>query len=261
MARSLRAKLGDLWYSSRYQTKTLLHRYWPGGYGYMRELRKVKDTGTYQAAEVNPLYYAHEGWQATQDGIEQRAYGSYDEYVTHQKEKLNQILYLKGGFGQETIQQYREQFHQRFQHLWPYLPRDAKILCAGARQGTEVEVLRDLGYRNAYGIDLNPGPNNPYVKVGDFMKTGLPDASIDLVYTNCIDHAFDLDQFFREHYRIVKPRGYVLYDISLDKGGGFEAAQWKDEWTLLDKITPFFPQLIQAERDRQWLWVLLRRNK
>jgi hypothetical protein len=260
MARSLRARLGDLWYDTRFQTKSVLHRYWPGGYGYMRDLRHVKDTATYQAADVNPLYYAHGGWQEAQPGIQKRAYTSYEEYLTHQKEKLNQILHLHGAFSGKVVGAYRSQFQRRFRHLRPYLPRDARIMCAGARQGTEVEVLRDLGYRNAYGIDLNPGPNNPYVQAGDFMKTGLPDASIDMVYTNCIDHAFDLNQFFQEHHRIIKPRGYALYDISLDKAGGFEASQWENEWALLNQLSSLFPQIVKAERDHQWLWVLLRHD-
>ncbi|MCU0514145.1 MAG: class I SAM-dependent methyltransferase [Anaerolineae bacterium] len=259
MARSIRARLGDVWFSSRYHARTLLHRYYPGGYGYMRTLRHVQDSG-YTPADVNPLYYAHGGWEDAGAGIQQRGYQSYEEYVVHQKEKFNQILYYRGGFQNATIALYRRQFYGRFRHLWPYLPRNARILCAGARQGTEVEVLRDLGYRQAYGIDLNPGPDNPYVQPGDFMHTGLPDASLDMVYTNCVDHAFDLDQFFREHRRIVKPGGYVLYDIVLGKGGGFEAARWDNEWALLEKLKGFFPQLIRAQRDDPWLWVLLRRS-
>ena len=76
-------------------------------------------------------------------------------------------------------------------------------MCCGARQGTEVEVLRDLGFRSAYGIDLNSGPENPYVVPGDFMKLDAEDGSLDLIYSNCLDHAFDLPALAAEHARAI----------------------------------------------------------
>ena len=39
------------------------------------------------------------------------------------------------------------------------------------------EVLRQLGFRNAYGIDLNPGPENELVRVGDFNRLEETDGS------------------------------------------------------------------------------------
>ena len=90
-------------------------------------------------------------------------------------------------------------------------------------------MLRDLGFSNARGIDLNPGPGNPLVSVGDMMKLRAADNSLDLLYSNCIDHAFDLDQMIAEHSRVLKPDGYLLYDIGInmeDGGGPFEAISW-----------------------------------
>ncbi|GAB1420951.1 hypothetical protein MASR2M15_10790 [Anaerolineales bacterium] len=197
-----------------YRWKTLLTRLLPGGLGYSKTLRQQHDPNFNPETDLHPVRQKHHGdsgWQAEDNqGIIRRDYADYDEYVEHQKQKLDEIAKLKGGFAPEVLAGYRQTFFNRFKYLSNYLNRQAVIVCAGARQGTEVEVLRDMGYKNAIGIDLNPGANNPYVKVGDFMHMDYEDESVDLIYTNCIDHAFDLDQFFAEHARVIKSNGYVL---------------------------------------------------
>ena len=88
-----------------------------------------------------------------------------------------------------------------------FFPAGTELIAQGGRTGSlivlkegEVEVLRDLGFRDAWGIDLNPGPDNPFVRPGDFMHLDAPDNSLDLLYSNCVDHAFDLTGAIREHY-------------------------------------------------------------
>ena len=192
--------------------------------------------------------------------MKRRDYENYEEYVTHQKQKLDEMLKMKGGFSNRDVLNFRLKFYRRFKHLRKLLPRNAAILCAGARQGTEVEVLRDLGFKNSYGIDLNPGPNNPLVKPGDFMHLDNPDASLDMLYTNCVDHAFDLDGFFKEHARALKPDGYVIYDIgvNLEEGGGpFEAIAWKRTEDVFAMLLKHFNEIVRVEREPMWMWVLM----
>jgi hypothetical protein len=116
------------------------------------------------------------------------------------------MLKVGKGYSNKVFSAYRRRFYRRFKHLAKYIEKEAIILCAGARQGTEVEVLWDMGYKNAYGIDLNPGPDNKWVKDGDFLKIDAEDGSIDLIYTNAVDHAFDLEKMFAEHARVIKPK-------------------------------------------------------
>ena len=132
------------------------------------------------------------------------------------------------------------------------------ILCAGARQGTEVEVLHDLGYKNAYGIDLNPGPENPFVRHGDFMRLENADSSVDMIYSNCVDHAFDLQAFFKEHSRVLKPDGYVLYDIGIQKSAAFEAVDWDSEEIVFTLMLRYFQSVLMVHTETHWKWVLLR---
>jgi len=249
--------------------KTLLHFVTPGGFGYIRKLRKMQDAAYVHERdkhEVRKKHHGEGGWKTEKDGdLLKRDYASYEEYLTHQKQKLEEILKMKGGFSNWDICEYRLKFYSRFRHLPDLLPRDAVIVCCGARQGTEVEVLHDLGFRQAYGIDLNPGPDNRIVRVGDFMKMENPDNSVDLLYTNCVDHAFDLEKLIHEHSRVLKPDGFLLYDIGVNMeegaGGPFEAISWDRTEDVVKRLVDGFDKLIRAERDDsfggQWLWVLL----
>jgi len=182
------------------------------------------------------------------------------EYQLHQRQKLEEMLRTSGGFSHAVVAACRIKFYRRFRALRGILPRDAEIVCAGARQGTEVEVLRDLGFRRAYGIDLNPGPENPLVRSGDFMRLDVPDSAVDLFYSNYVDHAFDLQAFFAEHTRAIKPEGYVLYDLSVHQRyrDPFAAVTWESEKELLRIMRQHFGSTVRLEREQAWTWILLR---
>ena len=89
----------------------------------------------------------------------------------------------------------------------------------GARLGTEVRALHRLGHF-AVGIDLEPGPDNHYVLPGDFHHIVFPDGSIDAIYTNALDHVFDLERVLGEVARLLRPGGLFIADIEL----GYEEA-------------------------------------
>lgn len=247
----------------KFWTKTALYRLAPGGYGYYRHLKQFRDYNYLHSRDKHPVrnkhYRGEEGWrkQSEEASLRYRDYANYEEYLTHQKQKLDEILKLNGGFSNQSIASYRRTFYRRFKVLPQYLPESAYIICAGARQGTEVEVLQDLGFKNAYGIDLNPGPDNQWVRPGDFMKLENADNSVDMIYSNCLDHAFDLDAMFKEHARVLKPDGYVLYDITTVGGGAFEAVEWNSAEAILQAVLHHFKTLLEANREEAWLWVLL----
>lgn len=247
--------------SLRFWIRTLLHRYTPGGFGHMRRLRRERDASYDHERDKAPVrhkHYGNEGWsKEKRDNLRYRDYENYDEYLAHQVTKFGEIM-KTSGFSNKVITEYRKRFFRRFRHLRKLkIPRDARILCLGARQGTEVEVLRDLGYRNALGLDLNPGPDNPYVVHGDFMHLDYQAGSVDLVFTNCVDHAFELNDFFAEHARVIKDDGYVLYDITTRGAGAFEAVDWDREEDLFRMMLRHFRSVQKVETDRGWKWILL----
>ena len=212
--------------------------------------------------EVRFKHYRGHGWNdINNDKFNYRNYLNYDEYLTHQFQKFDEMIKSKGGFSNRQILSYRLKFYRRFRYLKRFLSKKSKIICAGARQGTEVQVLRDLGYFNSIGIDLNPGPNNKLVNIGDFMKIGEPDSSIDMIYCNSIDHAFDLKCFLSEHSRVIKPEGFVLYDITIKSGGAFEAVDWQSSESLIGLILKYFKKIVQMDTEGDWQWVLLKGKK
>ncbi|MGA1980081.1 MAG: methyltransferase domain-containing protein [Sedimentisphaerales bacterium] len=248
----------------KFWLKTALYRYVPGGYGYIRHLRKFRAPGYVHSRDKHSVRDKHRlqsGWkEQNQNDFHYRDYKDYQEYVSHQSQKLDEILKMRGGFTNRAIAAYRYKFYRRFRYLPAFLPKSAYILCAGARQGTEVEVLWDIGFKNAYGIDLNPGPDNKFVRVGDFMHLENPDSSLDMIYCNALDHAFNLESFFCEHARVIKPDGYVLYDIAIQdkEHGAFEAASWKSEEAPFLLMLKYFKKVIKkVETEPGWMWVLL----
>jgi SAM-dependent methyltransferase len=247
-----------------YQLKNIVLRA-PFSYGYYHQLRDYRDAAYDHTRDKHPVRNKHngqEGWKSEHSGdFLYRDYSSYEEYVSHQAQKINEILKMQGGFDNKTILDYRKRFYGRFRYLPSFLSKSAVILCLGARQGTEVEVLWDMGYKNAMGLDLNPGPKNPFVKQGDFMALEYSDSSVDMVYSNCVDHAFDLSKFFQEHARVLKPGGYALYDIGISGQvfGAFESVGWESEESVFLLTLKHFKNVLKVEVAGDWKWMLLQK--
>lgn len=189
-------------------------------------------------------------WVGT-DVYRQRHYNSYDAYVEHQAAKLRTI----------NLDNYSKAFRPaltgRLQtaRSLQARPRGASVLCLGARNGVECQAFIDLGYF-AVGLDLNPGLVNRHVVVGDFHSLQFASESVDIVYTNVLDHAFDIEMVFREIHRVLKSDGIVIAEIvrgSKDENGrepgDYECVWWdRSEEVVrrflhcgfeIDQTTPF----------------------
>jgi SAM-dependent methyltransferase len=122
------------------------------------------------------------------------------------------------------------------------LEKGASVLCLGARQGTEVAAFQDLGCF-AVGVDLNPGANNPLVLYGDFHNLQFAARSVDVIFTNSLDHAFDLKKLTGEITRVLKPGGMLI--VEAIRGSGEKSAPdhyaslW---WNQTEDLTALFEQ-------------------
>jgi hypothetical protein len=161
-------------------------------------------------------------WKTAGDGLKQREYESYEQYVRHQQSKLAHLDLA------EYDRNYRQVLTERLRGL-PAVKPEAQVICLGARQGTEVKAFRDLGC-SAIGVDLNPGPDNPLVVYGDFHNLQYPVASMDILFTNSMDHAFDMEKMLGEVARVLKPGG--LFVVEAMKGGEKEGGpdQYASLW-------------------------------
>lgn len=87
------------------------------------------------------------------------------------------------------------------------------IVCVGARRGGEVRAFRRVGAL-AIGVDLNPGENNPHVLLGDAHSIGFASGSVDIIYSNVLDHILDLEEFFDQVADQLTTDGLFLIDLS-----------------------------------------------
>ena len=166
-----------------------------------------------------------ERWRSDGEAFQKRRYDSYEAYLEHQKAKLETHEF--GRYDDE----FRAALRPRLASLeieW----QGRNVLCLGARIGSEVKAFLDLG-AFAVGIDLNPGEQNRYVVQGDFHDLQFARSSVDVVYTNSLDHAFDIDRLAKEVLKVLKPGGLFLVEAvqGRDQGinpGFFESFFWKN---------------------------------
>ncbi|CAO2210299.1 unnamed protein product [Urochloa humidicola] len=145
-------------------------------------------------------------------------YGTYDDYLRHQ---LNKTLDPRLRRVWATRDWHRKV--SAFARLFTSLKRDgllantSRALCVGARLGQEVAALRQVGVRDAVGIDLAPAP--PLVVRGDFHAQPFGDEAFDFEFSNVFDHALYPDRFAAEIERTLRPGGVAVIHVAVHRRG------------------------------------------
>ncbi|MGG6265077.1 class I SAM-dependent methyltransferase [Leptolyngbya sp. AN03gr2] len=112
------------------------------------------------------------------------------------------------------------------------IDRQSNILDLGCGDCCTLEFLSALGYTNLHGIDLQVKTESSTYQLyqGDITATSFLDSSIDVaVSISVIEHGVDLDAFFREAYRILKPGGLLF--VTTD--------YWQNKLSIDNSIQPF----------------------
>lgn len=213
-------------------------------YGVGDGARRRKEADRVKAREAR---FQSDLWEKDGD-VASRQYASYEEYLEHQASKLDNVVDRLN----ETADEDLAEFIRRFKGCAP-LADMRSVLCLAARLGTEVRAMHALGHF-AVGIDLNPGENNAYVLPGDFHNVVFPDGSIDAIYTNCLDHVFDLDKMIKEIRRMLRPGGLFITDVlaGYEEGftpGAYEATAWRKTDEFIEKIRELGAFGIEEVRD------------
>jgi SAM-dependent methyltransferase len=175
-----------------------------------------------------------EKWRDRDAGLSSRLYPDYQTYVAHQRTKLDAV---PNSFMARHDQRLYAALSERIGDLGIPLKRKS-VVCLAARQGTEVRRFIDYG-AFAIGIDLNPGKENRYVVVGDFHDLQFADGSVDVVYTNSLDHAFDIGRIVDEVHRVLVDGGHFIAEVGLGTETAGEGARGPYEslsWNSVDEI-------------------------
>jgi len=196
-------------------------------------------------------------------------YKSYKDYTVDQtaKPKLREAYIRK-----KSERKYKNCL-KHFEKFNKFFGGMRRVLCLGARFGEEVKAFRDLGHY-ALGIDLFEDETDLVVQ-GDWNNLPFEDNSYDVIYTNSIDHCYDLDKELSEINRVLTPDGIVIIDLNIQHCAAgkdetinekfadperYEAMLWnKDE----DVINPFIEKGFVAKmvwHDQVWHTYLLERT-
>jgi len=193
-----------------------------------------------------------------------KSYSSYDKYIEHQRSKyqggifwLDKYIGWYGKFLRKRLLQTKMDF------------RNTCSLCLGARQGTEVEIFNELGSFSV-GLDVEVGQDNKYVVTGDASNIQYSDNSVDIVFTNALDHFLRIDETLSEINRVLKPNGYFIFligspgDAKKDKHG---STYWDNADEVLNYLETKYcfkivskldvrPYLINKETNKPTDWFL-----
>lgn len=168
-------------------------------------------------------------------GLRRKQYQTVQDYLKHQSSKLRRL-------DQRFLREYDRKFKNRLRKTLKrhkFVEPGMTVLCLGARQGSEVKAFLDLGCF-AVGVDINPGQNNQFVLYGDFHKLQFADKTIDVVFTNSLDHAFDLKKVINEIKRVLKAKRWLILEVSKGEGekgippGYYESISWQKADDILE---------------------------
>jgi SAM-dependent methyltransferase len=176
-----------------------------------------------------------ESWVRSEadQGFTRRRYASYEQYLARQKAKLKRLDLSRYDLN------YRAALRVRLGEPG-LVQRGMSVLCLGARIGTEVKAFLDRGCF-AVGVDLNPGEGNRFVVHGDFHQLQYANRSIDLVFTNSLDHVFAVDRLVAEIERVLKPAGLLILEVGEGGSGGKKPGHYESFWwSTVDDVVSLF---------------------
>jgi SAM-dependent methyltransferase len=156
-----------------------------------------------------------------------------------------------------------------------YVPKDARVLDAGAGTGLVGELLANEGYNNLVAMDISEGMLEEAVKKGVYQEFHQMVMGETLDYANdsfdavvsvgvmTVGHApaSSLDELIR----ITKPGGYIVYSLRPDvyRDSGFKEKQdsleAEGKWKLVE-VSEEFQTLPKGEPDvyhQDWVYQVL----
>jgi len=128
-----------------------------------------------------------------------------------------------------------------YELIEPSLLPGSSLLDLGCGYGKDIQYFQKEGFE-ACGIDISSEMINLAKKIvpqahltqASFDKLPYGDESFDIVFSRyAIQHSHNTEQVFREIYRVLKPRGYLIFLVTHPMRHYFEKTT-KDYWLQQD---------------------------
>ena len=194
------------------------------------------------------------------ENYEIKQYNNYQNYIKHQRGKkpnMNWLLKYDIDYRKELVKRLTSD---------NIVKKGSSVLCLAARIGTEVKSFIDLNCF-AVGIDINLYKNNKYVVYGDFHNLQYSCSSVDIIFSNSLDHSLDIEKLIEQAHRVLKNNGlFILEIINVYNNGGnfgyYEASLWGDVNIVLDKFRKIgFKKIKQYDFNKNWQCVYFEKKE
>ncbi|MEM9271462.1 MAG: class I SAM-dependent methyltransferase [Cyanobacteria bacterium P01_F01_bin.143] len=175
---------------------------------------------------------------------------------------------------------YEQDLDEEFGYIGPeqaadvlvkYVPKDARILDAGAGTGLVGEFLAQRGFQNVEAIDISLGmlkqaeQKNIYQALYQGVlgeELDFPTASFDAVISvGVFTHGHVKSDAFDELIRITKPGGYIVFTVSVGhyKNSNFDSKltslESAGKWSRVETTEPFLCHLKKDIGVQLQVWI------
>ena len=115
----------------------------------------------------------------------------------------------------------------------------------------------------AVGVDLNPGEKNPHVLLGDAHSIGFAPGSVEILYSNVLDHILNLDNFVEQVAGVLSGGGLFLVDLSKKAVDEYAVHDFRKEkavfMNLLQSHFTIVSELDESQPESVWFIVAKRK--
>jgi len=113
--------------------------------------------------------------------------------------------------------------------------KECKVLCIGARYGTEIDAFKKLGFENITAIDIYPRSEN-VIEI-DMHNLPFSENLFNIIYTHhSLDHSLFPEKAVKEMYKVSKEKAFWIHTIPFNDYGKEEAIDFDSS----NEIISFF---------------------
>lgn len=122
----------------------------------------------------------------------------------------------------------------------------SNVLCIGARYGIEIEVFKQLNFKNINAIDIYPRSKN--IIEADMHNLPFHENQFDIIYTHhSLDHSLFPIKAVEEMYRVSKHNSFWIHSVPFDDYGKEEAIDFDNADEIISLFSKFTSEIIYKQ--------------